>query len=179
MGIGPLEVLGHYNNETKTITSLSLFDGGCIRMNSDSVEETIEYPSGTYIGEVSNGVPNGQGTFTYGSGSKYVGEHKDGRKHGQGTYTWSDGSKYVGEFKGDKTHGQGTYTYADGYKYVGEYKDDKRHGQGTFTFPSGEKYVGKFKDTEIWEGTEYDKDGNVTATYSEGVRKRKQTDLPN
>ena len=40
-----------------------------------------------YEGEIVNGVPNGQGTETYPSGSMYVGEWKDGRKHGQGTYT--------------------------------------------------------------------------------------------
>ena len=41
-------------------------------------EITIDWEEGTYTGEVSSGVPNGQGTFTYPDGSKYVGEFKDG-----------------------------------------------------------------------------------------------------
>ena len=45
---------------------------------------TIEYENGTYKGEASlgrivwNGVPHGQGTYTWSDGSKYVGEWKDG-----------------------------------------------------------------------------------------------------
>ena len=96
-------------------------------------EVTIEYENGTYAGEVSlgrivwNGVP----------------------------------------------HGQGTYTFASGEKYVGESKDGKRNGQGTLTFADGSKYVGEWKDGNPWKGTEYDKDGNVNATYSEGVETEK------
>ena len=43
--------------------------------------------------------------------------------------------------------------------------------QGTGTWSDGRKYVGELKDDKKWEGTHYDKDGNVIATYSEGVKK--------
>ena len=135
-------------------------------------EVTIIYLGGTYTGEVSNGVPHGQGTLNHPNGEKYVGEFKDGNLHGKGTYTYGSGPNsgdiYVGEFKDDKFHGQGTYTYADGYKYVGNFKDHKKNGQGTFTFPDGSKYVGEFKDGTLWNGTGYDKDGNVSETRSDG-----------
>ena len=52
-----------------------------------------------YTGEVSNGVPNGQGTFTFSDDHKYVGAWKDGRMHGRGTFTWAKGDKFVGEYK--------------------------------------------------------------------------------
>ena len=39
----------------------------------------------------------------------------------------------------------------------------------TYTYPDGSTYVGEWKEHYEWEGTEYDKDGNVIATYSEGV----------
>ena len=32
-----------------------------------------------YVGEFKDGIPNGQGTFTWKNGHKYVGEWKDGR----------------------------------------------------------------------------------------------------
>ena len=35
-----------------------------------------------YVGEIKNGVPDGQGTFTWADGRKYVGEWKDGKQHG-------------------------------------------------------------------------------------------------
>ena len=35
----------------------------------------------------------------------------------------------------------------------------------------GVRYVGYIMNGAPWEGTEYDRDGNITATYSSGVRK--------
>ena len=52
---------------------------GLFAFNSYADEVTIEYQGGTYIGEVSNGVPHGQGTATDPNGNKYVGECKDGK----------------------------------------------------------------------------------------------------
>ncbi len=46
-----------------------------------------------YVGDIRNGVPNGQGILTFPDGEKYEGEFKDGKKNGQGTYTWNDGRK--------------------------------------------------------------------------------------
>ena len=77
---------------------------------------------------------------------------------------------YVGEFKNGDRHGQGTWTHPDGSRYVGAFKGGLFHGQGTFTFADGRKYVGELKDNKRWNGTQYDKDEFVTATYSEGVR---------
>jgi uncharacterized membrane protein YeaQ/YmgE (transglycosylase-associated protein family) len=42
---------------------------------------------GTYVGTTKDGVPHGQGTYTWTSGEKYVGKWKDGKQHGQGTHT--------------------------------------------------------------------------------------------
>ena len=56
-------------------------------------------------------------------------------------------------------------------QYAGSFKDHKWHGVGTYTHADGGKYVGEYKDGKRWEGTKYDKDGNVTFTYSEGVGK--------
>ena len=56
-------------------------------------------------------------------------------------------------------------------KYVGEWKYVKSHGQGTDTFANGPMYVGEKKDGKPWEGNEYNKNRNVIATYSEGVKK--------
>ena len=128
-----------------------------------------------YIGEVKNGIPDGRGTLTDIDGNKYVGEFTDGDPNGQGTLTLSDGSIYVGQWKDGKWHGQGTLTWSNGNQYVGEYENGLADGQGTLTKTDGSKYVGEYKDDKPWNGTEHDKDGNVTATWSEGIR---HTGLP-
>ena len=64
-------------------------------------------------------------TFNYDNGDKYVGDVVNGLPHGQGTYTRSNGQKYVGEFKDGKKHGQGIFAFPDGYQYIGEWRDGK------------------------------------------------------
>ena len=125
---------------------------------------------GKYVGQIENGEPNGQGTFTFSDGRKYEGEWENGDRHGQGTFTSPEGDKYEGDFKEGKRHGQGTYTYPDGEKYVGEFKDGKENGQGTYTWSNGEKYIGEYKDGKPWNGTEYDKNGRIIGKFVNGVR---------
>ena len=65
-------------------------------------EDGNEEDHGKYIGEIKNGKPNGQGTYTFPDGKKYEGKFKDGKEHGKGTYTYPDGVKYEGEWKEGK-----------------------------------------------------------------------------
>ena len=125
-----------------------------------------------YQGQVKEGKPNGLGSLTYPDGSNYVGEYKDGKLNGQGTSTWSDGRKYVGEYKDGKPNGQGTHSFGkgdyEGDKYEGEYKDGKPNGQGTYISSNGEKYEGEWKDEKPWNGTYYDKNGNIKGKFVNG-----------
>jgi len=98
-----------------------------------------------YKGDVENGKPSGLGVITFTDGSKIVGEYKDGEKNGQGTFTWSDGKKYVGE-----------------------YKEDLMNGQGTISWSNMEKFVGEWKDGKQWNGTYYDKEGNIHSKVVNG-----------
>ena len=59
----------------------------------------------------------------------------------------------------------------DGSTYVGEWQNGRYHGYGTKTYPGGTKYIGEWKKGKQWEGTQYDEDGDVFSTYSEGVWK--------
>ena len=36
-------------------------------------------------------------------------------------------------------------------------------------FPDGTKYVGEWKDGKTWNGTEYDKNGNIIGKWVNGV----------
>jgi hypothetical protein len=120
-------------------------------VNSYADEATIEWKNGTYNGQLSNGVPDGEGIWIV----PEVG--------------W-----YSGGFRNGKLHGIGMQEYVDGTRYAGEYKDDTRTGQGWFMFGSGElkgwSYIGEWKDNIPWNATEYDDGFNVSATYSEGIK---------
>ena len=127
------------------------------------------YTNGEYVGEITNGEPDGNGTLTLSNGEKYVGVWKDGKEHGQGTFTWYDGRKYVGEWKNGKVHGQGEFTWSNGDKYEGEWKKGEKHGQGTVTFSGGGKWIGEFRRVKPWNITGYDKDGNIIGKFVNGV----------
>ena len=121
-----------------------------------------------YDGEWKEDSKNGTGTRIWANGDKYEGEWKNGNKSGQGTYTWANGDEYIGEWKTDNRNGNGTFTWADGEKYEGEFIDDIRNGQGTYYWVNGNKYTGEWKDGQMYNGTKYNKDGEVIAKYSEG-----------
>ena len=164
-------------NERKVETILC---GGCktIELNGKLRELVGKLVGGkkeepvVYKEEIKNSEPNFQRTVNYNDGSKYVGGWKDGKSNGQGTSTYPNGNKYVGEFKDGEKHGQGTFTFSSGNKFEGEFKDDEPNGQGTFTWSDGSKYVGEFKDGKRWNGTSYDKDGNIIYRWVNGVEQK-------
>ena len=83
-----------------------------------------------YVGEVSNGVPNGLGRMTNPDYStSYVGEWKDALFDGQGTWTFSFGGKYVGEHKNNALHGKGIMTRPDGHEFKGIWIDGEIVGK--------------------------------------------------
>jgi len=85
-----------------------------------------------------------------------------------------DVAKYEGDIRNGKPNGQGTHTYPDGRKYVGEFKDGEYHGQGTYIWSDGRKYVGEYKDGKRWNGIMYDKNGNITGKYVNGLKVEKR-----
>jgi len=138
----------------------------------EGVESENNKDIGKYEGEIKNGVPNGQGIFTFPDGRKYEGELKDGDYNGQGTYTYSDGSKYIGEWKGGNRNGQGKDILPDGSTYIGGWKNGKQHGEGTYTWLNGDKYVGEYKDNiRTGQGTFTWSNGNkYVGQYENGLR---------
>ncbi len=114
------------NNTEKAlwIRDLKVDAKGTVQSFKEEVGD--EYKDWIYIGDVKNGKPNGLGKYNLpGSLMNYNGEWKDGLKNGQGTYTYASGSMYQGEFKDNKQHGQGTLTWINGAKRVGEFRKGK------------------------------------------------------
>ena len=72
-------------------------------------------------------------------------------------------------FKDDIADGQGKLTFANGDILEGEWEKGEIHSEVKLTFHTGEKYVGEWKDWELWNGTQYDKDGNIIGKIVNGV----------
>ena len=67
--------------------------------------EGDEKTQAKYVGEVKNGIPNGQGTLNFPGGDHYTGGFKAGRFDGIGTYIDADGSRKTGEWRGGSYDG--------------------------------------------------------------------------
>ena len=86
---------------------------GLVASDSYADKATIELWNGTYTGDVSNGVPHGQGVFIHPDDHLYVGSWKNGVAHGQGTQRYS-GLLFAGEYEDGNRNGQGTFIYTKG-----------------------------------------------------------------
>ena len=78
----------------------------------------------------------------------YEGEILDGVPDGEGIYTWYNVEKYVGEFRKGFFHGHGTFTYLSGITAEGVFRKDKEwdtlrteeNGEVTGKFVKGRYY---------------------------------------
>ena len=74
-------------------------EGSGKSLHINSVASYLKKKDRKYVGDIRNGLPNGQGTLIFPDGDKYVGKFKDGERKGQGTLTFPDGTKGIGEFR--------------------------------------------------------------------------------
>jgi hypothetical protein len=97
----------------------------------------INYKNGDeYSGNVTNGIPNGEGTMRYKNGDVYSGNVVNGERNGVGTMTYkfnNDTCKnYTGNWKNDKPNDEkGVMIYKNDFKYTGNFVNGKRNGVGT------------------------------------------------
>ena len=120
--------------------------------------------TGTYVGELFNGKPHGQGELSLLNGKKYIGAFKDGKYHGRGIIYDEKGRKSLDvDWKDGKPHGKGTFYYENGNKaYQGDYYNGYWTGKGTFYYENGNiMYEGDWKDSkQHGKGIMYYENGN-------------------
>lgn len=76
--------------------------------------QTLSYPHGKYVSEVTNGKTNDQGTYTSAkSGAIYTGQFVNDTFSGKETMTWTNGDKLLGIWQNDSAT-SGTMTFANG-----------------------------------------------------------------
>lgn len=132
------------NNSTEPTTSTTTDDTASPQNGYGTI--SFYYPSigeGTYVGELKDGEPEGQGTLTYNNGYKFVGNfHFDGtapypETHGHGTFYDPSGKVlFDGEYKSGY-RASGTQTFANGSKFTGTYDEYGYPQQGKLTSADG------------------------------------------
>ncbi|MFM2194865.1 MAG: hypothetical protein RL092_465 [Bacteroidota bacterium] len=127
--------------------------------------ETIDW---IYIGSFKNGLPEGNGEWTWKLWSdqgyvKITGSFSNGLVEGKAKALLVSGNVYEGNFKNGLFHGQGILTYIDGsiaegkkgvaqiaYPYYeGNFEQGKKSGIGQFYYLNGEKLDGNWKDDKF------------------------------
>jgi hypothetical protein len=105
-------------------------------------EVQLKMPDGgTYIGTVTNGVPDGKGYFKDADGMQYEGDVRMGHRTGVAEGLFRKGDRYTGEWKNGKPDGVGKMSYMLGGAYEGEWKNGRRHGKGTMTFAGSGRHA--------------------------------------
>ena len=117
----------------------------------------------SYMGNILNGIPNGNGTLTsFDNKYSYDGEFKEGLKNGFGKLVINDGTKYSGQFLNDVYNGNGVLCDKNGNIYEGDFEKGKFNGYGHYTLNNGNIYIGMFKnDLFNGKGQLIYKDGTV------------------
>ena len=116
----------------------------------DGVREgqgTLIWPDGSrYDGDFRAGVRHGQGELRLPSGDTYTGGFQDDQMTGRGRFQWTNGDAYEGDFvAGDRT-GEGGYVWRNGATYTGQVAGGVPHGQGVYRYENGTAYRGEFKN---------------------------------
>jgi hypothetical protein len=82
--------------------------------------------SGSYSGGCKNGLAHGKGIAQ--GVDRYEGRFINGMPDGDGTYTWANGTYYEGQWKNGRKEGMGKMGYLDSL-VVGYWRDDKYLGE--------------------------------------------------
>lgn len=117
-----------------TIITLSLLLSSIACISQTDCKVSLDALKGNYTGECNKGKANGQGVAI--GKDKYVGQFSNGYPDGEGVYRWADSSYFKGLFKKGKREGKGAMHYLTaagkdsletGYwkkdKYIGKYEN--------------------------------------------------------
>ncbi len=129
--------------------------------------------TGLYTGDMVNGLPEGNGTFTTENSDSvawtYTGQWVNGHFNGNGTTEWADGFTEGGEYNNDYLNGEGWESWYGAIQYEGGYLDSEYNGQGTYYNQHNEiVYSGSFQNGLINESAD-DRTARVGAFMDQSV----------
>lgn len=138
---------GIFNGSENSVRTYS-YKSPLLKFASGRVNIKAKSGYTAYIGNVSKGKANGQGTLYKKSGDiRYKGNFKDSEYNGNGTL-YMDSGIYQGEFKNNKFEGNGELLRTDGStEYKGGFSDGKKSGEGELYDNAGQQvYKGNFNE---------------------------------
>ncbi|CAI2384512.1 unnamed protein product [Moneuplotes crassus] len=113
-----------------------------------------------YDGRVlTDGIPDGQGSFYYADGKNYDGQFVQGKRVGKGRLNYANKSQYIGQFIEDEANGNGIFIDTKGNRFMslqaqdssedcGFFKNGKLFGLGEIRYENSNTYKGNFKNTK-------------------------------
>ena len=136
---------------------------GVAKAGTSAISEKLEGGgSFVYVGDISDGKPNGWGTWFDSTGAVVRGEFKNGRVHGQADNAYSDGIRRIGQFSEHKQNGDGLLLYRTGDVYKGKFQGDLPSGSGARYRPDGSLMSrGTYEKNELVNGEIFDTTGTV------------------
>lgn len=102
------------------------YEGSCLKGLSDGLG-VVRFANGDELrGQFKQGqLIGGKAEIHYANGDRYTGGIKNGLPDGEGIYTWRNGDTYKGPFENGKKDGAGQYTEAQsGRQFQARYQND-------------------------------------------------------
>jgi hypothetical protein len=154
------------NGAAETADAMTLADGKTVPDMAGAKHTLMTRDGAVYEGELKDGRPNGQGTFTDPRGTYQKGEWRNGAAYRvSGTCVFPDGTKEEGTWNNDGSRCGGTIWWKDGRIYKGDWlvadgQNESPYGAGAMTWPDGRQYTGHFVNGKM--------DGAGKMTYPDG-----------
>jgi len=136
------------------IGCLVLFSAPALAQQVTDVEMTLDFNFGArigrYTGEVSDGLPNGSGTFASINDEEvewtYTGEWSNGHFEGYGETLWADGWREEGFYSNDYLNGEGAEYRGDTIRSRGIFANDLLVQGEVFDDLGNPYFEGEFED---------------------------------
>ena len=158
-----------------TVTTASMESGVAESVTDETLSLSFNFGSrtGTYTGDLVDGIPQGYGSFTTTNSDgdiwTYEGEWVDGHMSGNGSTTWDNGYYEIGIYADDAMNGYGQRSYQGIVYYEGNIVNDLPEGQGTLYNDHGEIiFAGEFVGGFIRE-TADDRNARVGAFKDQSI----------
>ena len=98
----------------------------------------------TYVGELKDGRPDGQGRLQLRSGELFEGRFVAGLLESKGLHIDAGGNRYEGAFLAGRPHGEGRLAQTNGSIYTGSFANGVRHGEGETRLAGGATYMSRW-----------------------------------